>query len=857
MQLTFGAWLKKRRRVLDLTQDDLAARAYCSVNSIRKIEAGDLVPSKALALELAHALIIPSDIESEFVRFARTPDATAPEDEFRGLPPEPVEIASPPALKYFAPAALTTAIGRERDTNVVTKILRLPAARLITLTGAPGTGKTRLALQVAAELENEFDHGASFVPLAPISQPELVASAIAQALDLRESDLSPGAALRAFLRDKQLLLVLDNFEHLLDAAPLVTDLLANAPRLKVLATSREPLRVYGERELPLAPLAVPPLAPLPSLNELETFSAVQLFIERAQQVNVHFALTPDNAAAVARLCVELDGLPLAIEMAAARVKWESPQELLPRLEKRLEAFSGRTRDVEQRQRTLRGAMDWSYGLLDATGQCVLRHLGVFRGGFTPEAAHAVCVVPVEDALRMLVEKSLVKREGELKDAPRYTLLEMIREYGLEQLKAGDELAQARTRHADFFRGEVHAIWHEREYGTQGTWHGFETRDADNYRAALAWLEEKDLIAAVELASDLRTFWIDKGLGREGFAWLDRLLPFSVDSTAYARGLNTAAAIAGILGELDTEAHYAERARQVSIAQQQPVQLGDSLQTLGRVALFRGELERAEGYLLAARQQFQELGLHSHEAYALNNLGLIAKDRGDLEQAGSYHQAALELRRGLGLQGDVAQSLLNLAIVAYWSGDYVHAIEVGTECYSLYRAEGDKAGMGYILETIGMAHFKRNDFSEATQALQESVQLLRLTGDKRGVAMVLNGLGDVARAQGRSEFAAQTYREALQLCLYTGEKRRTAFVLEALAAVLAQNQATLHALELLGAADTLRQAIGTPLYDAERAEYDALLNQLRARVSASEFDNAWQRGQAFTFEQAIGAGLARE
>lgn len=855
MELAFGAWLKRRRRGLDLTQEDLAKRALCSVNSIRKIEAGDLIPSKVLALELARVLAVPVQTHAEFIRFARMPGATAPENSF-ALAGAPFTPRSPSAApKFVPPTPLTATLGREQDARVVSGTLRLPAARLVTLTGPPGTGKTRLALEVAAELGQDFEHGAGFVPLAPVSQPALVETAIAQALDLRDAaQTSSGAALRTFLRDKNLLLVLDNFEHLLGAAPLVNDLLTRAPRLKILATSREPLHVYGERELPVTPLALPPLAPLPPWSKLEDYAAVQLFVERAQAVKPDFELSAENAEAIARLCVGLDGLPLAIEMAAARVKWETPEQLLPHLARRLEAFSGRPRDLAARQRTLRGAIDWSFELLDALERRVLRHLGVFRASFKLEAAQAVCGIPLETILDALVEKSLVKRTGELEDAPRYGLLEMIREYALEQLEAAKEAEQARIRHAGYFQRAAHASWHEREFGAQGVPQHLEIRDLENFRSALEWFSENDAAGAVEFASDLGEFWTDAGLVREGRVWFQILLPKIQDSPTLARGRNAAATLTLVHGDLEEAQTLAERANELAERFGLAGEIGQHLLTLGRIAIVRAEYPRAEQSLRAALKQFQSSGLRAQAANAWDSLGVAAKDRGELDRAKEYHLAALELRRGLGAQNAISQSLVNLAILAYWSGDYAGAIRYGNESIAVPSTDGNLRRNAYALDTIGMAQFKQSRLEEAMETLQQSAQLLQPVGDKRGIAMVLNDMGDVARAQKNFAAARGCYGEALQLCLQTGEKRRAAFLLESLAAVLSRSNGDLRAAKLLGSADALRQQIGTPLYDAERTDYDALMQHLRAVLSEAEFENAWAQGKALVLEDAIALAL---
>lgn len=866
MELTFAAWLKRRRRALDLTQNDLAQRAFCSINTIRKIEAGELAPSKALALEIARALAAPEQGHEAFVRFARDPSATAPENGFtetRGdLPTEPFSTAV--SIRFHPPASLATAIGRERDTKVVAGILRLPGARLVTLTGPPGTGKTRLGLEVAAELvpdegRSEFEHGAAFVALAPLSQPTQVATAIAQTLNLREPTEH---ALCTFLRDKHLLLVLDNFEHLLAAAPLVTKLLMAAPRLKILTTSRESLRVYGEREFSVAPLATPPLDPLPPWQELENYAAVQLFVERAQAVQPGFELDNSNADAIARLVAGLDGLPLAIEMAAARVKWATPQELLAQLTRRLDLLRGRERGLDARQRTLRGAMDWSYGLLDATERRVFRQLGIFRGGLTAQAADAVCDAPVAAILQMLVEKSLVTREAEEDDAPRYDLLEILREYALEQLERAGELAAARARHAAFYRVQVHATAYAREYGTPGEWQRFDQRDEENYRLALDEIALEDRDGAIEFAADLYDFWTHRGLARQGLERLSQSLPNRASgaplpdqaSSTYLRGMLTLSQLAIEQGDIEAAESYAEAVRAHTALQPPSEPFGKSLQQLGYIALLRGEFARAAEWMLAARAVFQALGLRPHEARALNGLGLIAKDRGELERAQEFHHAALALRRECGVRLDIAQSLFNLAIVAYWRGEYARAIQLGSEAYEIYVSDAGVVAAGYLLETIGMAYFKLGELPLATHALHTSLAILRRSDNIHGLALVLQALGEVALAQNQIDDAARHYREALQYSLQTGEKRRAAFCLEGFAATLARAGQPERAVILLGAADALRQATGALLYAAERAPYEALVERLRADLPA-QFAVAWRAGQHLELRAAIEFALA--
>lgn len=852
MDITFGAWLKRRRRALDLTQDDLAKRAFCSVNTIRKIESGDLLPSRGLAQALAQALRVPVQAQGEFVRLARTPDAVLHADAFD----ERKTVAAPtppPALHFLPPAPLSSVVGREHDVGVVTRLVRLPATRLVTLTGPPGTGKTRLSVEVANALEGEFLHGAAFVPLASVSQASQVDAAVAGALEVRASGSGTRPALLRFLRDKELLLVLDNFEHVMDAAPLVRACLQTAPRLKILVTSRERLHLDGEKEIPLAPLALPPLAPLPPWQDLENFPAVQLFVERARQVQPDFALNPENAGAVAHICVELDGLPLALEMAASRIRHESPKQLLTTLSRRLETLASRARDLDARQRTLRGALDWSFERLGATEQRALAYLGAFRGGFTADAAETVCALPSPQTLYALVEKSLVTREQDFGTQARYNLFEIIREYAVEQLAAHGQTQDARARHAAFFRQHARAVAGVREFGTHGEWLRFDARDAENFRLALDWFAAHDAAGAIEFASDLTSFWTDRGVAHEGITRVEQLLPAVHALPEYNIGVFALADLAASQGDFTQARVRAEQTRAQTTTQQPKIH-AESVRLLGFLAFMRGEFAKAENLLHDAEAEYRVLDLPAYEARVWSNLGLIAKDRGEFERAQTYHETALAVRRQLGLHIEVAQSLYSLAMVAYWQGDYARAIESGNNAYAMRIADGSLTGAAYVLETVGMAYFKLGDLERALQTLEKSLAILRRTDDKRGLALILNALGDVTLKQNDLRGAQQSYREALQLSSAMGEKRRAAFCLEGYAAVLLQTGDPGRAVTLLGASDALRRAVGIPVYAADRAGYDALVQQARDRLLETEFDQAWAQGCALEWDRAIALAL---
>ena len=446
---TFGQWLKQRRKALGLTQKELAQQAGCAEITLRKIEAGDLQPSAPLVASLARALGAADADLPGLLSLARGVG-----DDFAAR----ARLLRPQRPNNL-PAQLTPLIGREHDIAAVRKRLLSDGARLVTLVGPPGVGKTRLALAVAEDVLEQFEHGAFFVRLGPVSDPALVASAIAQALGLEMSGPNPPALqLRAWLEEKHLLLVLDNFEQIVAAAPLVDDLLRRCPWLHVLVTSRQPLRVRGERQMTVRPLALPVAQPGASRltgDDALRYAAVALFAERAEAVQPDFAVDDDNAAAVAELCRRLDGLPLAIELVAARVKLLPPAELLARLHGPWLLSADGLRDVSARQRTLRGAIGWSYDLLTPVEQTLFTRLAVFVGGCTLEAAEMMCEdvlspAQVLDGIASLLDKSLLNREAGLYDEPRYAMLETMREYGLERLAANrDETAMA-TRHAHCF-----------------------------------------------------------------------------------------------------------------------------------------------------------------------------------------------------------------------------------------------------------------------------------------------------------------------------------------------------------------------------------------------------------------------
>jgi predicted ATPase/transcriptional regulator with XRE-family HTH domain len=526
----FGRLLRRLRKARDLTQEALAQQGYCAADTIKKLEQGLRRPSRQLAAQIADCLGLNGDQRAVFLQSARAEQTVARLD---GAAPS---LNSLDTRSNNLPAQPTRLIGREIEVACVCDLLRHPDRRLITLTGPGGIGKTRLALQVAGELLDEFAHGVWFVNLAPIGDPALVIATIAQALGIKKNGVQLIAeSLKAYLREKQLLLLLDNFEQVVEAAVQVADLLAAAPGLKVLVTSRAALHLSGEHELMVPPLALPERQSNMDVARLTQYEAVRLFIERARAVRADFAVTNENAPAVAEICHRLDGLPLAIELAAARVKLFPLQPLLARLSSRLTFLTGGARDLPARQQTIRALIDWSYELLDGAEKALFARLGVFVGGSTLEAAEVVCnvddnlLLKVADGVASLLDKSLLRQVEAGNSEQRFTMLETIREYALERLAANGEEETIRQQHAAYFLALAQAAEPMLSSARRPMWLEQLETEHDNFRAVLSWSRARsdDSRYELRLTAALWWFWYFRGHASEGHRWLEDALARTV------------------------------------------------------------------------------------------------------------------------------------------------------------------------------------------------------------------------------------------------------------------------------------------------------------------------------------------
>jgi predicted ATPase/DNA-binding CsgD family transcriptional regulator len=720
---------------------------------------------------------------------------------------------------------LTSFVGRERELGEIED--QLQRSRLLTLTGPGGCGKTRLALALGDRVAGSFADGVRWTWLAPVSDPGPVPEAVARAVGLHETPgLSPAETVAKGVGERELLLVLDNCEHVVGAcAGLADALLRSCPGLKILATSREALGVAGEVVWPVPPLSRPAAATDEDPGALSRYEAVRLFVDRAGTAAPGFALTEANAPAVAGICGRLDGLPLAIELAAARVRVLSPAQISARLDDALGLLTGGSRTAPSRHRTLRGALDWSHGLLSEGEKSLFRRLSVFAGGFSLEAAEAVGAGPgvgegeVLGLLSRLVDKSLVLSTSHGEES-RYRMLETVLCYAAERLSESEEEAILRDRHADFFLKLAEEAEPELLGGQQSVW--LERLDVDhgNLRAALAWYARRDdQTAALRMAGALWWFWFLRGLYDEGRGWLEASLAAGGDVPALYRAKALVAA--------------------------------------GDFAFLRTEYAPARGRIEEGLALYRALEDRRGVARAVQLLGSIAREQGRYAQAEAFHEESLALSRGLGDDWGVAQSLDYLGFVAWLRGDLDRAADLCAEAHAAFGELGDGEGVAWSLMSLGAVALYGGEHARAATLLEEALVLSRGAGYREVVAWSLNGLGVLARREGKPGRAAGLLGESLALHRELGDRWRTASVLEELGGVSASTGDPERAAVLLGAAGALRRAISDPVPPCERPDRDRDSAIVRDGLDDAAFARAGTRGEAMdlagAYEYALETG----
>ena len=853
--ISFGTWLRQKRRALDLTQKSFADQVGCAEITVRRMEADEYRPSNELALVLFEKLGIPESARTQWVRFARG---------LGGYPNNPPQVRE---HKTNLSIPLTSFIGREKEIERIQE--RLSEHRLVTLIGVGGIGKTRLSQQVASQLLSNYPNGVWLVELASLNNPALITQSVAAMFGIQQGANSNELveALIQFLRAKTLLLILDNCEHLLDAcAGLADQLLKSCPNLKILATSRQALGITGEALYRVPSLTIPAVHRIETIEKLNGYESIRLFDERAQLIQMDFALTKENASSVAQICSRLDGIPLAIELAAVHIQTLSAEQIAKQLDQCFHVLTGGSRTALPKHQTLQASIDWSWQLLDHSEQTLLRRLSVFAGGFILETVEQVCTgTPIElrqvaEILSQLVQKSLIVQSQGFGRGERLLLLETIRQYAREKLLEAGEAEQLRNRHLDFFLHWAEQAGPQLRGPKQLEWFSQIEAELDNLRAALEWSlaqAEYDEVS-LRLAGALFMFWYRRASMNEGRAWLARAL---ANPTAPLTGAARAQALYadGFLahGQSDTTAQAVLK-ESISLwrALGPPGKTGlaYALAELGEELRWRGDPATARSLADEAIALFREQDERWGLAYSLSGMGLAIRDLDDFALARSVINESVALWRDLGGLWELGESTRFLGLVSLRQGDYEAALRHFGDFLAITRRLGNEVAVAWALLDLGEATLNLGDRVQAKSLLEESFRILREFDYKYGVALCLYFFGLLAGLEGDSKQATIFFEQCLTLAHTTGPIWYRAGVLMGLAGVAAADGYAQRAARLLGAADTQLEAGASYWNAAENLYIERIIARAVAQLGEVEFAAARAEGRAMTFEQAADYAL---
>ncbi len=784
-----------------------------------------------------------------------------------GLPADFPPLKTLDTHHNHLPIPPTSLIGREPEVAEISALLKQPEMRLLTLLGPGGIGKTRLAIAVATQMRSFFVGGTCFVGLAALSDPQLVVPTIARELGLKESgNRPPLEQVQAFVGEQQFLLVLDNFEQIVAAAQELEELLAACPGLSILVTSRAVLHLSAEQVVPVTPLSLPSLS-TSDHEDIAESAAVTLFVQRARHILPSFQLTPTNARAIAEVCVQLDGLPLAIELAAARVKLLPPQALLARLSQRLHLLTGGPRSLPVRQQTLRSTIQWSYDLLGPQEQALFHLLSVFVDGGPLSAAEALCQeigqadLDVLNSLSALLDNSLIQSSEEGAEEPRFLMLQTVREFGLERLTASGELERIRVAHARYFLALAEQGEPELHGPDQAMWLARLEHEHDNLREALEWALEKvrDEQAAergeigMRLSAALKEFWMILGHYREARTFLERALALSeaTHTALRARVLRAIASVADCQGDIDRIEVVAKLSLVLSRELQDTCGIAESFGSLAAAAWLRGKIVEAVSLHEEQVRLLRQVGEPGEVAEALFPLAEHVSTHGEYARGQALFDEALQLFRQAGNELWVGGTLVHSAAWLWFTlGDLATMRQRFQQGQALITKVGNRAWSAECLWVAALLALSEGEPERASSLAQESLSLYREMGDPWYSAWLLHLLGRIEIQRGEMPAARTYYQQSLVLNRQVGEKWMTPFNLEGLAGVVATQGALRWAAQLWGAAEALREAIDVPRLPVDRVGYEQAVGAARAQLGEEAFASAWQEGWMMKLEQVI-------